>query len=146
MQLIPVAGSAFEDLPLVSNQEIMTMRKECARIMKQMYHCRQCRADAVGTLQNDRSIEFHGCHTAKAAIAGKSTNTQYKKEDGIKQEDRIMVAVATKTGMLVDQHFGQVSEFYVYEYSNGNAVFKEKEISKNTAAVWKTAKKRKVNG
>lgn len=126
MQLIPVAGSAFEDLPLVSNQEIMTMRKECARIMKQMYHCRQCRADAVGTLQNDRSIEFHGCHTAKAAIAGKSTNTQYKKEDGIKQEDRIMVAVATKTGMLVDQHFGQVSEFYVYEYSNGNAVFKEK--------------------
>ena len=36
------------------------------------------------------------------------------------------MAVATKSGMLVDQHFGQVSEFYVYEYSGGNARFKEK--------------------
>ena len=28
--------------------------------------------------------------------------------------------------MIVDQHFGHVQEFYVYEYQNGNTVFKEK--------------------
>ncbi len=28
--------------------------------------------------------------------------------------------------MIVDQHFGQVSELYVYEYLNGNAKFIEK--------------------
>jgi predicted Fe-Mo cluster-binding NifX family protein len=38
----------------------------------------------------------------------------------------IQVAVATKSGMLVDQHFGQVSEFYIYEYNNGSISFKER--------------------
>ncbi len=101
MQLIPVKGSAFEDLPLVSNKEIMEIRKSCEPIMKQMYHCKQCRADAIGTLEHDRSIEFQS-------------------------EKTFHMAVATKSGMVVDQHFGQVSEFYVYEYSKGSAIFKEK--------------------
>ena len=64
MQLIPVKGSAFEDLELVSNKEIMAIREKCAPELRQMYHCRQCRADAVGTLDNDRSIEYTGCHSA----------------------------------------------------------------------------------
>lgn len=117
MQLIPVQGSVFENLPLVNNQEIMAMRKLCGETMQQMYHCRQCRADAIGTLGSDRSIEFNACH---------------KTEDSrIISDKTFQVAVATKSGMLVDQHFGQVSEFYVYEYNQGNAVFKEKRsISK----------------
>ncbi len=61
MQLIPVAGSAFEDMPLVNNKEIMAMRKKCEVHIKQMYHCKQCRADAIGTLGNDVSIEYRGC-------------------------------------------------------------------------------------
>ena len=101
MQLIPVKGSVFEDLPLVSNKEIMEIRKSCEPIIKQMYHCKQCRADAIGTLEHDRSIEFQS-------------------------EKTFHMAVATKSGMVVDQHFGQVSEFYVYEYSKGSAIFKEK--------------------
>lgn len=88
--------------------------------MKQMYHCRQCRADAVGTLQNDISIEFNACHSAKVKSSDSNTNIHTENDKKIK------VAVATKSGMLVDQHFGQVSEFYVYEYYNGNVVFKEK--------------------
>lgn len=107
MQMIPVKGSVFENLPLVSNQEVMKMRKKCGETMKQMYHCRQCRADAIGTLDHDRSIEFNS-------------------ESACDNEGRIQIAVATKSGMVVDQHFGQVSELYVYEYKNGNAVFKER--------------------
>ncbi|KAB1438184.1 nitrogenase cofactor biosynthesis protein NifB [Candidatus Galacturonibacter soehngenii] len=117
MQLIPVKGSVFEDLPLVSNKEIMEMRKNCGETMKQMYHCRQCRADAIGTLDHDQSIEFNACHKEE------------KQEDSIKKENaqqKLQVAVATKSGMIVDQHFGQVSELYVYEYLNGNAKFLEK--------------------
>lgn len=117
MQLIPVKGSVFEDLPLVSNKEIMEMRKNCGETMKQMYHCRQCRADAIGTLDHDQSIEFNACHKEE------------KQEESIKKENvqqKLQVAVASKSGMIVDQHFGQVSELYVYEYLNGNAKFLEK--------------------
>ncbi len=58
MQLIPAPNSAFEHMPLVSNAELNDMRKKCEVDLKQMYHCRQCRADAIGRLDNDRSIDF----------------------------------------------------------------------------------------
>jgi len=96
--MIPVAGSAFEKLKPVSNLELKEMRDKCSKILKQMYHCRQCRADAVGSL----------------AACNESSR------------EGILMAVATKSGILVDQHFGHATEFYVYEYKNGNAEFKEK--------------------
>ncbi|MDD2213678.1 MAG: nitrogenase cofactor biosynthesis protein NifB [Oscillospiraceae bacterium] len=69
MQMIPVAGAVFEHMPLTSNKEIMQVRRDCSHILKQMNHCQQCRADAIGTLGQDRSREF--CHYhAKAADAG----------------------------------------------------------------------------
>jgi nitrogenase cofactor biosynthesis protein NifB len=132
MQLIPVKGSVFENLPLVSNKEIMDMRKKCGETMKQMYHCRQCRADAIGTLDRDQSIEFNACHKVTEedilpVTAAMNTKEAYPGKS-------IHVAVATKSGMIVDQHFGHVSEFYVYEYANGNAVFKEKRTVKKYCA------------
>lgn len=119
MQLIPVSGSVFENLPLVSNKEIMKMRKECGETMQQMYHCKQCRADAIGTLGNDVSIEYNACHKEQ-----KPEIISEAKE--VSNAQKFQVAVATKSGMIVDQHFGQVSELYVYEYFNGNAKFIEK--------------------
>ncbi len=103
MQLIPVRGSAFEDMELVSRKEINEIRRVCGVHLKQMLHCRQCRADAIGTLGDDRSIDFRGCGAEKDR--SKSKAKRY--------------AVATKSGMLVDQHFGQANEFYIYE-SNGD--------------------------
>ncbi|MDF2984538.1 MAG: nitrogenase cofactor biosynthesis protein NifB [Eubacterium sp.] len=50
MPLIPVQGSEFEHLPKATTEEIMKLRKECGRLILQMQHCRQCRADAVGSL------------------------------------------------------------------------------------------------
>ncbi len=176
MQLIPVEGSVFADLPLINNKEIMEMRKKCGKIMPQMYHCKQCRADAVGTLEIDRSIEFNACHKTENAKTiseadnkmevdnrtgmdsriekdsktgsagrigtdvrtgvdsktGKDNKTGTDNEAGMAvraeadKERIIQVAVATKSGMLVDQHFGHASEFYVYEYNHGNVVFKER--------------------
>lgn len=162
MQMIPVKGSVFEDLPLVSNQEILSMRKKCGNTMKQMYHCKQCRSDAIGKLDEDISIEFNACHgkdivkkdskfadktesidaymtideqtskaeqttideqTSKAIQTTEAIQTTDRKEEASKS---FHVAVATKSGMLVDQHFGHVSEFYVYEYRNGAAVFRER--------------------
>jgi nitrogenase molybdenum-iron protein alpha/beta subunit/MoaA/NifB/PqqE/SkfB family radical SAM enzyme len=120
MQLIPVKGSVFENMPLVTNIEIMEMRKACGETMQQMYHCRQCRADAIGTLGNDVSIEFNSC---KGSCSTPKTISEVKQAE-IKKV--LKFAVASKSGMIIDQHFGQVSELYIYEYSDKSVVFKEK--------------------
>lgn len=132
MQMIPVKGSVFEDLPLVSHQEVMQMRKSCEVDLKQMYHCKQCRADAVGTLGDDRSIEFSkDCSSScgsksieEIAKLAKTMGSNTEQEREIK-ESTYRFAAATKSGVLIDQHFGHVSEFYIYEYQNGKAIFKE---------------------
>ncbi len=124
MQLIPVQGSVFEKLPLVSNLEIMEMRKKCGETMKQMYHCRQCRADAIGTLDNDLSIEFNACHKQESKPA--ESKPEKKEQSLADGTESVQVAVASRSGMIVDQHFGHATEFYIYEYVDGNAVFKEK--------------------
>ncbi|UNC92661.1 nitrogenase cofactor biosynthesis protein NifB [Candidatus Contubernalis alkaliaceticus] len=58
MPLIPAFGSPFENYPQTSLDELDNMRNLCETDLKQMRHCRQCRADAVGLLGEDRSVEF----------------------------------------------------------------------------------------
>ena len=111
MQLIPVPGSTFEKLPMVSNKEIQKLRTDCNQIMPQMFHCKQCRADAIGTLDNDLSLDIGGF---------------LKKDDAPVKENVMKFAVASKNGMHVDEHFGHAKEFYIYEYKNGEVRFNEK--------------------
>lgn len=115
MQMIPVVGSAFENMPLTNNKEINEMRKRCEKTMKQMYHCHQCRADAIGTLDNDQSIDYRGC-----------TNSCSSTKQVSADQKPLLFAVSSKSGVLVDQHFGHASDFYIYEYKNKNIRFKER--------------------
>jgi nitrogenase molybdenum-iron protein alpha/beta subunit/MoaA/NifB/PqqE/SkfB family radical SAM enzyme len=116
MQLIPVCGSAFENAPLVSNMEIQEIRKACSAILPQMYHCRQCRADAVGTLDNDLSRTFWETELTEEKSASSISEGAHS----------LLFAVSSKGGILVDQHFGHAEEFYIYEYKNSEVRFKEK--------------------
>jgi len=117
MQMIPVEGSAFEHMELTSNKEITQMRNACGETMLQMYHCRQCRADAIGTLDNDQSYEFRG----------RSGGAQTEKAAEPEEESApVLFAVASKGGVLVDQHFGQANDFYIYEYAAGTIRFRER--------------------
>lgn len=58
MPLIPAPGSAFEHYPQTSMADANSMRKLCQADLQQMTHCRQCRADAIGLLDDDKSLEF----------------------------------------------------------------------------------------
>lgn len=59
---IPVKGSLFENNPKIDNKELFSIREKCEIHLKQMKHCRQCRADAAGRLIEDRSMELsHQC-------------------------------------------------------------------------------------
>ena len=121
MQMIPAPESVFENMPLVSQLELNNMRKSCEVDLKQMYHCKQCRADAIGTLSQDRSIEFRcgGCSSTKDLKEEKS-----KENSDLKTAYR--VAVASKSGINVDQHFGHAEEFYIYDCTDGNISLLEK--------------------
>jgi nitrogenase cofactor biosynthesis protein NifB len=129
MQLIPVKGSVFEDMPLVTNQELFAMRKQCERLLPQMYHCRQCRADAIGPLHQDVSCLYA---KSEAETAPQSPVSQEPAEKAAEQklkkgEDKtLLFAVASRDGRLVDQHFGHAEEFYIYTWNNGHVSLKER--------------------
>lgn len=106
MPLIPAEGSAFEKMPLTSNKELNEVRKKCAVHIKQMYHCKQCRADAIGTLDQDISPEFSKCKSLEEG------DSDIKKQKG----KPYIFAVATGSGMYIDKHFGHVEEFYIFSY------------------------------
>jgi MoaA/NifB/PqqE/SkfB family radical SAM enzyme len=108
MPMINAPGSKFEHITTVNNVELQLMRKKCELDLKQMYHCRQCRADAVGTLGED--------------ILKTNESNDMKP---------IRFAVASKTGLNIDQHFGHATEFYIYDFVQGEVKFIEKrEVSK----------------
>lgn len=120
MPLIPAEGSAFSHLPQTSNKEISDMRKRCGVHIQQMYHCKQCRADAIGLLSEDVSAQFRqtGCLKEKSDDQSNKIKT-YGKEG-------YTFAVATASGMLVDRHFGHVEEFYIYKYTDSAIKFVER--------------------
>ncbi|BAZ06530.1 nitrogenase cofactor biosynthesis protein NifB [Calothrix sp. NIES-3974] len=118
--------------------ELKAVQDNCAGNMKMMRHCRQCRADAVGLLGEDRSQEFtkekfmkmapeYDLSTRKEVQEGiekfraeiKAAQAQLQESVAHISNDvntpKILVAVATKGGGLVNQHFGHAKEFQVYE-------------------------------
>ncbi|MCM1566873.1 MAG: radical SAM protein [Dehalobacter sp. 4CP] len=58
MPFIPVKGSPFENRTATDTKSILKMRLQCGKFMRQMSHCKQCRADAVGMLGKDCSGEL----------------------------------------------------------------------------------------
>lgn len=111
MPHIAVEGSAFEDIEKLNNTELDQLRESCEVNIRQMRHCRQCRADAIGTLAEDVSINFREKAEEKTACA---------------PAEKHRLAVATKSGMIVDMHFGQAEEFYIYESDGNTTTFIEK--------------------
>jgi len=117
MQLIPAAGSAFENMPLTSNAELNEARERSGAFLKQMYHCQQCRADAVGALEQDRSVEFSG------------DNSAIKPDSSPK--GRLKMLVTSSDRRVINQHFGHADKFYVYQYEDGTIRLLEvREVSK----------------
>jgi nitrogen fixation protein NifB len=125
-----------------SPKELKQVQDSCAGNMKMMRHCRQCRADAVGLLGEDRSQEFTKAkfmdmtpeydlqkrQEVHAGIAKFQEEIKLAKEKTrqnapVQNSPKILVAVATKGGGLVNQHFGHVKEFQIYEVDGNDARF-----------------------
>jgi len=124
-----------------TNDELMELQDSCAGDMNMMRHCRQCRADAVGLLGEDRGDEFtmekvelmdidYDAAMVKRKVIHDAIEAQLKakmdKPDevlvtlgGLKQKDTrpVLMAIATSGGGVINQHFGHATEFLIYEAS-----------------------------
>jgi nitrogen fixation protein NifB len=116
--------------------ELKELQDACAGGANLMKHCRQCRADAVGLLGEDRGQEFtmdlvpdevtydpsrretyrdwvakeRGDRRAAAEVAKAETETAVANDAGA-----MLVAVATRGGGRINQHFGHATEFQIFE-------------------------------
>jgi nitrogen fixation protein NifB len=104
MPLIPAPGSVFEDHPQTNMKQLQALRTQCESEMPQMRHCQQCRADAIGLLGEDRSLEFSEAPCAAAVAALPSGPLQTYR-----------VAVTSKHGTLVDLHYGHAEQLRIHE-------------------------------
>ncbi|MFT4080376.1 nitrogenase cofactor biosynthesis protein NifB [Rhodomicrobium lacus] len=124
-------------------QELKALQDACEGDMNMMRHCRQCRADAVGLLGEDRSDEFttekvmameidydlEARKAYQAKVEAERDATQAAKADelaklaGEKSDIAIQIAVATKGNGRVNEHFGHATEFQIYEVSTDGAKF-----------------------
>jgi len=114
MPMISAPGSAFEHLPQTSMRDVSAMRDECQTEIRQMRHCRQCRADAVGLLAEDRSAEF------RMGISAPNP------DEALPPAGLYKIAVTSRHGRLVDLHFGHTDAFLVYEVAGDDFRLVEK--------------------
>jgi nitrogen fixation protein NifB len=132
-----------------THEELQELQDACAGDMNMMRHCRQCRADAVGLLGEDRSADFtkekveamdidyaaalerrrqiHAQIEARRnAKASQSRETCVSlasignRKQGLRA---VLMAVASSGGALINEHFGHAKEFLVYEASPGGVRF-----------------------
>ncbi|BBO75671.1 nitrogenase cofactor biosynthesis protein NifB [Desulfosarcina widdelii] len=98
----PNAGAKFANLEEPSKEVVTAIRKKAARHIPQMYHCKRCRADAVGIMGQE-----NGC-----AVNEKLQECAQLPE--ILGETRPYVAVASLEGVLVNQKLGKAEELLIY--------------------------------
>jgi len=103
------------------NSELDAVRELAGGNVSQMKHCQQCRADAVGMLEEDRSTEFklenisHEPEDYSQTMAGRCRFQSAVISKGASEtEPSLVIAVATKSNEQIDLHFGHADCFKLY--------------------------------
>jgi nitrogen fixation protein NifB len=131
-------------------RELQALQDACSGDMNMMRHCRQCRADAVGLLGEDRGEEFtldkiesmdidYGAAMQRRAEVHRAIEAELNKTVapdeplaqlgsadgcGMAADARpVLMAVASKGGGVINQHFGHAREFMIYEASPSGVRF-----------------------
>ncbi len=123
-------------------QELKKIQDACEGGAKLMRHCRQCRADAVGMLGEDRGqefaldllpenidIDFTQRDAYRAEVEHKREAHRAAKSDAGEilgasaKEAPLTVAVVSKGDGLINEHFGHAKEFQIYEVDSAGVRF-----------------------
>ena len=116
LPLIPVEGTEFSDRRAPTPKERMDLMDRCELDARMMRHCRQCRADAIGLLGEDRSSEFSKGASCQSSCGPLSNEPSLI---SLKGPNEGRVAVATSDGINVEYGFGNAKEFWIYSLHDG---------------------------
>lgn len=101
--------------------ELDEVREASGGNVKQMKHCQQCRADAVGMLGEDRSNEFEvkdlqstPSDYADTMLARSRFQSAIASKGSSEKQASLIVAMATKNSEQIDLHFGHTDCFKLY--------------------------------
>ncbi|MEG3639828.1 nitrogenase cofactor biosynthesis protein NifB [Magnetococcus sp. PR-3] len=128
-----------------SDEELEQIRMACTGDVEQMTHCRQCRADAVGMLGEDRNAEFTKdqielpspavlelpSFTGRSIIpisVERPTSESASVNHGapmVESGPERLIAITSEDGVTINQHFGHAKRFLVYRASATGVTFLE---------------------
>lgn len=107
MAMFPNVNTVFGHIDQPSKQTMEAIRKTAEGYLPQMRHCTRCRADAVGLLDDDRTDEFRSCLSSCATLPKTPP------------DQRPYIGVASREGVLINQHLGEARVFQIWEKSAG---------------------------
>jgi nitrogen fixation protein NifB len=102
--LCPVEETGFAHLNEPDALMMARVRLQSGENLPQMSHCARCRADAVGLIGEDQSLEFA------------ETLENYTNMPTTIDTERPYIAVATQEGVLVNLHLGEAKNVILYSY------------------------------
>lgn len=117
MPLFPVAGTPLECAGAPTPAQLKLIRAESQQHLPQMRHCARCRADAVGKIGR----ENRGSDMLRLQRAARQPLEP--------RDHRPYVAVASREGVLVNEHLGEATELWVYEDAEGSPRLVEKRAT-----------------
>lgn len=130
-----------------TQDELMDLQDSCSGDMNMMRHCRQCRADAVGLLGEDRGDEFtmdkieameidYQAAMEKRKVIHEAISEEMNSKRAEKVEKAashadepklntrpVLMAIATSGQGVINMHFGHAKEFLIYEASPNGVRF-----------------------
>jgi nitrogen fixation protein NifB len=109
--LTPVPGTKFGDTPAPDANLVARIRAEAGRHLPQMTHCGRCRADAAGKIGEDM------CEDVVESLKAASQDESPTPPPAVA---RPYVAVASREGMLINQHLGEAERLAIYAKTPDN--------------------------
>lgn len=126
-----------------TTDELKELQDACGEgSVRMMRHCRQCRADAVGLLGEDRSQEFSKAAVMAVTPASAPADREKARQqvelfrEQVRRAEAVLgaeaeapgdrplrMAVATRGGRQVNQHFGHAREFQIHEVGSSGSRF-----------------------
>ena len=114
LPLIPVEGTPFAERKAPTPKERKDLMDLCSGDARVMRHCKQCRADAIGLLGEDRSSEFVHTRPCGSGCGPVKLIEPLALPSDILCPGEIFVAVATSDGKNVDCGFGNAPMFRIF--------------------------------